>query len=57
MQTGSKATIRITAWQTVGHILDHLIANEVMATSEIYADLPEELADLIFSALAHHNQD
>ena len=57
MQTGTKATIKITAWQTVGHIIDHLVANEVMDSSEIYADLPEELADLIFSALDHHNQD
>ena len=57
MQTGTKATIKITAWQTVGHIIDHLVANEVMDSSEIYADLPEELADMIFCAIDHHNQD
>ena len=50
----SSAAIRVTAWGTVSHILNHLADNDMLELEAIYEELPEELADIIFSAISRH---
>ena len=50
----SSAAIRTTAWATVSLLLHHLADNDCLEAGSIYEDLPEELADIIFSAITRH---
>ena len=50
MQLDSSARIRLEAVTTVGHILHHLRENDVI-DGDIYDELPEELTDIIISAI------
>ena len=50
----SAAHIRRTSFLTVARILDHMIDNEVITQNDLYMDLREELADIVFDSIRHH---
>ena len=50
----SSAHIRRTSFVTVARILDHMIDNEVITQDDLYMDLREELADIVFESIRHH---
>jgi hypothetical protein len=57
----SHSQARRKAWRAVDVMLAHMIENEVITQDDLYMDLREELADVIFDAIqspigpAHNN--
>ena len=57
----SNSQLRHTAWRTVDAIIYHMLENEVITQDDLYMDLREELADIMFDTIqspigpAHNN--